>query len=146
MQPRKLLRIALLLVMSARFCLGQAQSDSATGIEGVISLSQTPPRMTRADVPGPAPLVNAPFAVENENGAVASFTTDERGRFRVLVEPGRYTISQQDNKSRIRRCGPWDVDVVAGKMTKVEWYCDTGGVKPDAAGRANLRKCTSRFR
>ena len=92
--------------------------------------------MTREDVPSPAPLIDAPFVVRNESGVAASFTTDDQGRFRILVAPGHYSVSQQDNKSQIRRCGPWDVDVIAGQMTKVEWYCDTGGVQPNATVRS----------
>jgi hypothetical protein len=29
-------------------------------------------------------------------------------------------------KGGIAQYGPFDVDVVAGQMTKVEWQCDTG--------------------
>jgi hypothetical protein len=32
----------------------------------------------------------------------------------------------KDKKDGIGRYGPFDVDVVAGKMTKIEWQCDTG--------------------
>jgi len=133
MRPRKLPTILVLVVMSACFCLGQTRSESATGIEGVIAISPTPPRMTREDVASPAPLINAPFVVTNESGVVASFTTDDGGRFRILVAAGHYSVSQQDNKGKIRRCGPWDVDVIAGQMTKVVWYCGTGGVQPNAS-------------
>src|SRR5882724_1070255 len=136
MQVGRLRLILEFLVMSFCFCLGQTQSDLATGVEGVIMISPTPPRMTREDVASPLPLMNAPFVVAGESGVAASFTTDDQGRFRILVAPGHYSVSQQDNKSQIRRCGPWDVDVIAGQMTKVEWYCDTGGVQPNATVRS----------
>lgn len=130
MQLERLGIILALFIMSSCISLGQTQSESATGIEGVIAISPTLPRMTREAVSTPAPFVNAPFKIANENGVVASFTTDDQGRFRVLAAPGRYTVSQQDNKSGLRRCGPWgNVDVVAGKMTKVEWYCEMTGAR-----------------
>jgi hypothetical protein len=120
--------ILIFLVMVGASTFGQTESESGSGIEGVILISHIPPRMTRSDVPSPAALVDAPFTVTNDNRiVVASFVTDDQGRFRVLLGPGRYTVSQQDGKSRIRQCGPWGADVVAGQMTKVEWYCETGG-------------------
>jgi hypothetical protein len=32
----------------------------------------------------------------------------------------------QNKERRVRHCGPFAIDVVAGQMTKVEWKCDTG--------------------
>ena len=121
-------KILLLIVVCNLAGSGQSESQSATGIEGVIMISPVPPRMTKAAHSGETPLVNAPFAVANERGErVTSFRTDERGRFRVLVAAGRYTVSQADNKSQIRRCGPWSVDVTAAQMSRVQWYCEIGG-------------------
>ncbi len=129
MHPQKRAIMLALLFTSSCFLSGQTLSESATGIEGVIALSPTPPRMSTETVPSPEPLLNAPFNVVKENAVVASFTTDEQGRFRVSVAPGHYTVSQPE-KSEIRRCGPWQADVVAGQMTKVEWYCEMGGAPP----------------
>ena len=72
------------------------------------------------------PLANATFVVENKKGTATSFTTDDQGRFRISLAPGHYTVSLKDKKGGIGRYGPFDVDVVAGHMTKVEWQCDTG--------------------
>jgi hypothetical protein len=66
------------------------------------------------------------FVVENEKRAVASFTTDDQGRFRISLAPGHYTVSMNGKKHRIGYYGPFDVDVVAGRKTKVQWECDTG--------------------
>jgi hypothetical protein len=78
------------------------------------------------EIPGSRPLANATFVVENEKGPVASFTTDEQGRFRISLNPGHYTVMREGAKGAIGRYGPFDVDVVASQMTKVEWQCDTG--------------------
>jgi hypothetical protein len=85
--------------------------------------------MARGEVAEPAtPLANAPFVVTKEMGeAIAYFSTDAQGRFRVATPPGHYRVLQQDNKGRVRRCGPWDVEVAAGQIAAVEWYCDVGG-------------------
>lgn len=72
------------------------------------------------------PLANATFVVENNNGEVASFTTDGQGHFRVALSPGHYKVSLKGRKSTIGRFGPFEVDVSSGQMTKVQWECDSG--------------------
>jgi hypothetical protein len=116
----------ILLVVSACFSSAQTPSESVTGIEGVITISPSRPGPARVGIPSSAPVAKTAFAVENKAGVVASLTTDEEGRFRVLLSPGHYTVSLKDRKGGIGRFGPWDVDVVAGKVTKVEWQCDSG--------------------
>jgi len=118
--------ISGLLVMSACVSVGQTPSGAETGFEGVITISPAQPGPTRADAPGSQPLANAAFVVENQNGEVASFTTDDQGRFRTSLAPGHYKVSIKGRKSGIGRYGPFEVDVVAGKMTKVQWECDSG--------------------
>src|SRR5213592_1181723 len=88
MQFRKFRIILVLLVMSSCFSSGQTQSEPGTGIEGVITFGPTQGGPIRPGIPSSAPLANATFVVENEKGAVASFTTDGQGRFRVSLTPG----------------------------------------------------------
>ena len=114
------------LIISALFSPGQTPSGAETGIEGVITISPTQPGPVRADSPVSRPFANAAFAVDNEKGQVASFTTDGQGHFRTSVPPGHYKVSMKGRKSSIGRFGPFEVDVVAGKMTRVEWQCDSG--------------------
>jgi hypothetical protein len=115
MHPQKRAIMLALLFTFSCFLSGQTLFESTAGISGVIA--------------SPEPLLNVPFNVVKEKAVVASFTTDEQGRFRVSVAPGHYTVSQPE-KNEIRRCGPWEADVVAGQMTKVEWYCEMGGAPP----------------
>ena len=126
MQFRTFRIILAFLVMSSSFSSGQTQFEPGTGIEGVITLGPTQGGPIRPGIPSSAPLANATFVVENEKGAVASFTTDGQGRFRVSLTPGHYTVSKEGKKPGIGHYGPFDVDVVAGRMTKVQWECDTG--------------------
>ncbi len=113
-------------MMSAVFSIGQAPSGAETGLEGVITISPTQPGPIRADSPGSKPLANAAFVVANEKSEVASFTTDDQGHFRISVPPGHYKVSIKGTKRGIGRYGPFEVDVVSGKMTRVQWECDTG--------------------
>jgi len=124
--PMQGLSIALaVLIMCAGFLPGQTQSGSETGIEGVITINPARPGPVRADAPV-SPLANRAFAVENQKGEIASFTTDNEGRFRVSLAPGHYKVSLKGRTSSIGRYGPFEVDVVAGQMTKVQWQCDSG--------------------
>ena len=126
MKPETFSTVLAFLIMSALFSPGQTPSGAETGIEGVITISPTQAGPVRDDSPPSRPLANAAFAVENEKGEVASFTTDAQGHFRTSVPPGHYKVSMQGRKSSIGRFGPFEVDVVAGKMTKVQWECDSG--------------------
>ena len=116
----------ILAVMCTSFSSGQTPSGAQTGIEGIITISPTQAGPVRDDSPGSKPLANATFAVENEKGEVASFTTDDQGHFRTSVPSGHYKVSMKGRKSSIGRFGPFEVDVAAGKITKVEWQCDSG--------------------
>jgi hypothetical protein len=114
------------LVVAASVSAGQPPSGAETGIEGVITVSPSRPGPIRADQPGSLPLANAAFVVENDKGEVASFTTDDQGHFRTLLAPGHYKVSIKGKRPGIGHYGPFAVDVVSGKMTKVQWECDSG--------------------
>ena len=101
-------------------------SEPQTGIEGVITVGPVHGGPTRIGVPDSRPFANATFITQNEKGTATPFTTDDQGRFRLSLDPGHYTVSLKDKKGGIGHYGPFEVDVVGGQMTKVEWRCDTG--------------------
>jgi hypothetical protein len=105
---------------------GQTPSAGESGIEGVITISPVNAGPIRDDAAASAPLANATFVVENKNGEATSFRTDGQGRFRLSLAPGHYTVSIKGRKTTIGHFGPFEVDVVSGKMTKVQWECDSG--------------------
>jgi hypothetical protein len=115
-----------LIGMAVCASTGQTPSAGESGIEGVITISPANPGPIRADAPGSVPLANAPFVVEKNNGEVTSFITDDQGRFRVSLPPGHYKISLKGRKTTIGRFGPFEADVAPGKMTNVQWECDSG--------------------
>jgi Prealbumin-like fold domain len=122
--------LAVLLVLFSCFVLAETEStpkpDSETGLEGVISVGPIQGGPTRQGVPDSRPLANVEFVIEKENNAVASFKTDDQGRFRISLPPGHYSISRKDWKASIGSYGPFEVDVAAGQMKRVQWNCDTG--------------------
>jgi hypothetical protein len=126
MQLRRLSIALAVLIMCAGFLSGQTQSDSETGIEGVITIDPIRPGPVRADAPSSQPLANAVFVVESQKGETRSLTTDDQGHFRLPLPPGHYKVSLKGKTGGVGRFGPFEVDVVAGQMTKVQWQCDSG--------------------
>lgn len=115
----------------AGFCFAQMSPTpmpeaAETGIEGVIIVGPIHGGPVRPGIPSEKPLANTTFTVGNETSVAAEFTTDDQGRFKVSVAPGHYTVTRKGRQTKIGRFGPFDVDVVAGQMTKVQWHCDTG--------------------
>ena len=128
MTARTKLRLFLVLLITyGSMSSGQIEPNRGTGIEGVIAVSPTRPGPIRAgsDIPNAAPLPNAMFRVTSNEEVVTTFTTDREGHFRVPLKPGHYSVLLGENRFP-RPCGPFEVDVKAGKMTEVEWRCDSG--------------------
>jgi hypothetical protein len=127
MTGRTKLRVFLaLLITYGSMSFGQIQAERGTGLEGVITVSPIRPGPIRkgSEVPNVAPLPNAAFSVASDKGTVTSFTTDGEGRFRLSLSPGHYVVSLAENRFP-KPCGPFEIDVESGKMTKVEWRCDS---------------------
>ncbi len=112
-------------------CVAQAEttppsSEPGTGVEGLILLHSIHGGPVRQGVPDSKPLANTAFVVKQGDNAVAVFETDDQGRFRVSLPPGHYSILKKDWKVRVGFYGPFEIEVAAGKMKKVQWDCDTG--------------------
>jgi hypothetical protein len=103
-----------------------ATATGANGIEGTISAGPTRGGPVRAGEPSSAPMGNMSFLVKQSDRVVTSFQTDEQGHFQVLLDPGHYTIVRKDYAGAVGNYGPFEVDVNPGKMTIVNWSCDTG--------------------
>ena len=116
-----------LLVMNGNLAYAESDSTRGSGIEGVVMVSPIWPGPIKkgSEKPNVAPVASAAFSVANEKGTVTSFTTDSEGRFRLSLNPGHYVVSLAENRFA-RPCGPFEIDVESGKMTKVEWRCDSG--------------------
>jgi hypothetical protein len=119
-----------LLALFSRFGLAETpvtpKAEPGTGLEGVISVGPIHGGPSRLGEPDSKPLANAEFVVLKENSTVASFKTDDQGRFRISLPSGHYTISRKDWKEKIGGYGPFEVDVAAGQIKTVQWSCDSG--------------------
>ena len=131
MNKQQLLQLTVML-LALVCCVARAETsptpspESGTGVEGLIALRNYRPGPVREADPESIPLVNTTFVVKKGDEAVASFTTDEQGRFRISLPSGHYSITKKDWTTRVGHYGPFEVDVVAGEMKKVQWNCDTG--------------------
>ena len=121
------------IVVSLSFlivCASVVRSESNTGntgIAGVIMVTPIRPGPVKkgSESPDAAPLPNAKFSVTNGKKVVTTFTTNTDGQFQVSLKPGRYSVSLSENRFP-KPCGPFEVTVEEGKMTHVEWRCDSG--------------------
>ena len=122
------LPVLILLLVTPSLFADQTPSASGTGVEGVILVSPIRPGPLKRDseIPTSGPCGNIAFVLEGQNGAATSFITNEEGRFRVPLAPGHYIVSRKEKTGGPGYYGPFEVDVAAGKMTQVEWHCDSG--------------------
>lgn len=116
---------ATLTALFSMTALAQTPPPTGSGIEGAIFISPTrggPIR--RGEEPSVAPVAKTQFAVKAGDATVATFTTDDAGRFQVALPPGRYVVLREG----AGRIGRWrfEAEVVAGQMTKVNWTADSG--------------------
>ena len=117
----------LILCVSAGLAAAHPNSESRSGIKGTITISPIRPGPIKKDRLSSGPLAKATFVVQKQASIeIASFTTDAEGRFEVFLPPGHYRVSRKNGKSGPGFFGPFDIDVTAGKMTTVEWRCDSG--------------------
>lgn len=114
------------------FCLAlatmqsEAQPDTGTGLEGEIHISSAPGGPARIGVSDSRPLSNTTFMVKKDEKIIASFQTDDHGRFRIFLPPGKCTVSKNQGKVKVGNYGPFEVELIAGQMKKVRWECDSG--------------------
>src|SRR4051812_3493422 len=92
-------------------------ANSGTGIEGVITISPIHGGPIKEGEESSGPLVKKTFVVKQDDRVVGEFETDETGRFRIELPPGRYSVEKKDPKHRFEHYGPMNVAVEAGKMT-----------------------------
>ena len=71
-------------------------------------------------------MAKTAFMVEGPSGQVATFTTDEHGKFQVALPPGRYSIRIMKRLMKGTGCGLADIEVTAAGFKKVTLNCDTG--------------------
>ncbi len=131
MNRTNILSLLLMLITAVPFGAVSAADPTptptpTTGVAGVISLSPARPGPIRQGESDSRPLAAIAFLVMKDEQQVATFETDSQGRFQVALPPGHYSITRAGETSRIGHWGPFEVDVTAGQLKRVEWKCDSG--------------------
>lgn len=124
---RRVVAISLLLLIVYPSIARSESRPGNTGITGVILVTPIRPGPIKKESESPkaAPLPHAAFTVTSDSGTTTRFMTDTIGRFEILLKPGHYAVSLAENRFP-KPCGPFEVSVERGKMTNVEWRCDSG--------------------
>src|ERR1044071_4117248 len=81
----------LFLIVCASVVRSESKADN-TGITGVILVTPIRPGPIKkgSESSQAAPLSNATFTINSDDGVVTTFTTDTMGRFKALLKRCRY--------------------------------------------------------
>jgi hypothetical protein len=127
----KLSYLAILALTAALPCVCLANNaderaaEVKTGVEGVIRIGPARGGPIREGEESTIPLPAVAFAVMKGTEQAATFVTDAEGRFRLALPPGSYQAAPI-GQPKIGHYGPFDFVVTEGKVTQVEWVCDSG--------------------
>ena len=77
-------------------------------------------------VPDSKPLANTTFVVKTGRSHDCILHDGRSGPVSDFFAFGHYSISKKDWNSRVGFYGPFEVDIAAGQIKKVQWNCDTG--------------------
>lgn len=121
-----LLAAGLLIACQNTSAFSQASGQGLTaGLEGYIYKGPVTPVCTES-VSCTAPFKGS-FTVWQDGRAVAQFQTDEKGYFRVVLEPGVYSITVTNPaQTALLRPDEKIISVNAEGMTKITLSFDTG--------------------
>jgi hypothetical protein len=123
------LKIAATSILLSWFALAAVASPNpsiGTGLEGQIRIGPFPGGPIHQGVQNSRPLPDTVFVVKQEEKIVATFQTDKEGGFHLSLPPGKYQVSKKDWDGRIGHFGPFEIEIVAGQVKKVQWECDSG--------------------
>ncbi len=109
-------------------CCAQKRSAPPSGLEGVVLRGPMCPGPVRPDRPCPDQPFSAAFQVLGQDRTVvATFRSDESGRFQVALAPGEYTVVPEGGHVEGNPLGDSArVTVREGETTQVILRWDTG--------------------
>jgi hypothetical protein len=92
-----------------------------SGLYGVVTRGPTTP-VCQVGVPCSAPYANATLLF-SRSGSTRRVTTDAKGKYRIALAPGRWSLRVKDAHFGARPTAVW---VPAGRYAKVNVFVDTG--------------------
>jgi hypothetical protein len=108
-------------------CAGAGVTPTDSGIEGLVTIGPICP-VLREDTPCPDEPFQATIVVEDRDGdEVTRVDSDESGRFRVNLAPGRYNlVPQSPNPVSLPFASEQEVEVRAGHFAQITIAYDSG--------------------
>ena len=103
---------------------GSGGSDLSSGIQGVVQAGPTCP-VEQVGSPCPDRPVPSALRAIRADGRIAAGRTDDRGRFRLALEPGTYVVTATPLAGTMTPV-PVTVTVTSGAYAKVTLEADTG--------------------
>ena len=106
---------------------GAEVAPTDSGIDGLVTIGPICP-VLREDTPCPDEPFLATIVIEDENGdEVTRVDSDESERFRVNLDPGRYTVvPQSPNLVSLPFASEQEVKVRAGLFAQITIAYDSG--------------------
>lgn len=98
-----------------------------SGIKGIVSMDPAYP-VCKVGEPCDAPVVGATLRIKGQdNTIIKHVTTNNKGRFRLSIKPGRYIVTLLKPKAGSLAGKPnKTLDVSKGKFSSVSFVIDTG--------------------
>lgn len=118
------MRAAVILLVSAALAAPAGGAETSSGIRGVVLRGPTQPVCT-IGTPCEEPAARETLAVRRVGRIVARVRTDDNGRFRVGLAPGRYTVAPTATGFG-RNASPVSALVRSGSYVRVTLRIDTG--------------------
>lgn len=116
--------LAVALTPAASRVAPSGDGGLPSGLRGVVTKSPTRP-VCLAGEPCSAPAARVTLAFLRQDRLAARATTDDRGRYRVLLRPGSYEV-RGPRLGIGRGIRPAAARVTAGRVTTVNFSLDTG--------------------
>lgn len=119
---RKAVGFAILVTL-ALGC-GTAGGGTATGLKGRVMRGPITP-VCRTNVPCDEPARGVKLLFSRSGKVVATARTNDKGRYRVTLRPGRYAV-RTNRIGPERRTSPSSATVPSDRVKRRDFFLDTG--------------------
>jgi len=117
--------VPFLLALAFAACGGSNATAPTGGIEGQVTIGPMCP-VVQVGTPCPDQPYQATITVLDANGnQVTQFQSDAQGQFRVLLDPGVYTL-RPESPDHFTRAGEQTITVASGQFTQLTITYDSG--------------------
>jgi hypothetical protein len=117
--------VVLSAIMALAVATGASAALSRGTVTGVVKRGPITP-VCVAEQPCDAPAKGVTLVFSRGAVVVARVVTDDRGRYRIRLRAGNYTVRRPGDAAIGRKLEPTDVRVYAGRVVHIDFLIDTG--------------------